>query len=205
MRYLCLITFCMILGGWDYSHELEKIRNDIKRENLGWEAGETKLLRMSPSERRAYLMPRAPEIKSDKIYIPDNKYLRAYPSRQDYRDYLGFNWMTPVRDQGSCGSCWAFSTLGSLEAVIKMYNSDPFMDLDLSEQELVSCTASGSCTYGGSQYFAADYIKSNGITDEACFPYIAQEGDCKNKCSNPKVKEYIKDAGLVGLFSVASE
>ncbi len=206
MRNLCLYLLCIImLTGWDYSAELDKIKSDIRKENLGWEAGETKMLKMRPEERKAYLMPKPPEIQSENIFTSDKGFFAAYPSKLDYRDYLGYNWMTPVRDQGSCGSCWAFSTLGSLEAIIKMYNSDPFMDLDLSEQELVSCTVTGSCAYGGSQLFAANYIKSSGITDEACFPYIAQEGDCKNKCSNPKIFEKIKDAGMVGFFSIASE
>ncbi|MCX7943456.1 MAG: C1 family peptidase [Deltaproteobacteria bacterium] len=203
MRLLCLIVICTFFIGWDYSSELKKIQEDIRNENLGWIAGETSMIKKSPQERRAYLMPTPPEIKSTNVFTSDKFY--AYPSKLDYRDFFGYNWMTPVRNQGSCGSCWAFSTLGSLEAIIKIYNSDPSMDLDLSEQELVSCTITGSCAYGGSQLFAANYIKSNGITDEACFPYIAQEGDCKDKCSNPKIFEKIKDAGMVGFFSIASE
>ncbi len=206
MKYLYfLFLLALPLIGWDYSGEIERIKTDIKKENLNWVAGETKLMRLSPEERRSYLMPSPPVIKFDKVFSADWKMFAAYPSRLDYRDYLGYNWMTPIRDQGSCGSCWAFSTLGSLEAMIKMYNSDPEMDIDLSEQELISCTATGSCAYGGSQLFAANYIKASGITDESCFPYIAQEGECKNKCSNPKIKEYIKDAGMVGFFSIAGE
>lgn len=205
MKYLYLAFVSLVFLGWDYSTELNKIRLDIKNENLGWIAGETKMIKMAPEERKKYIMHSPTEIKSNNVFSADKRVFAAYPSKLDYRDFLGYNWMTPIRDQGSCGSCWAFSTLGSLEAMIKLYNSDPTMDIDLSEQELVSCTATGSCAYGGSQLFAANYIKSNGITDESCFPYIAQEGDCKNRCTNPKIKEYIKDAGMVGFFSIASE
>lgn len=205
MKKFVVFLFCYVLVGWNYLDELERIRKDIERENLEWTAGVTKMLRLPPEERRKYLLSNAPEIKFENVFTTDSKFIAAYPSKLDYRNYLGYNWMTPVRDQGGCGSCWAFSTLGSLEAIIKLYNSDPFMDLDLSEQELVSCTVTGSCAYGGSQLFAANYIKANGIVDEDCFPYIAQEGDCKNKCSNPKIFEKIKDAGMVGFFSIASE
>lgn len=205
MKNITLLLTMVFIIGWNYSEELEKIKRDIKKDGLNWIAGETKMLRMSPEERRAYLMQNPPEVRFEKVFSANRGLYAVYPSKLDYRDYLGFNWMTPVRDQGSCGSCWAFSTLGSLEAIIKLYNSDPQMDLDLSEQELISCTLTGSCSYGGSQLFAANYIKANGITDEACFPYIAQEGDCKNRCSNPKIREYIKDAGTVGTLSIATE
>ncbi len=205
MRYFYIILLSLFILGWDYSDELAKIRYDIKREGFDWVAGETKMLKMIPEERRMYLMPNPPVIIHENVFESDKNILTSYPSRLDYRDFMGYNWMTPIRDQKSCGSCWAFSTLGSLEAIIKMYNSDPFMDLDLSEQELVSCTLTGSCAYGGSQLFAANYIKSSGITDEDCFPYIAQEGDCKDKCTNPKIKEYIKEAGTVGFYSIAGE
>ncbi len=200
-----LILFFMVAINLYAGDELSKIRDDIKREGLNWMAGETRILRMDPINRRLLLSPNPPEIKNINIFSSDKNMHYAYPSNMDYRNYLGYNWMTPVRDQGSCGSCWAFSTLGSLEAMIKLYNSDPYMNLDLSEQDLVSCTATGSCAYGGFQLFAANYIKASGVVDEACFPYIAQEGDCKNKCSNPTLKEYIKDAGMVGFFSIATE
>lgn len=206
MRVVYLLSiFLMIINDLYPDDEITRIREAIKNEGLNWEAGETRIFRMSPEERRRYIMKTPPKIDYQNTNISNLKILAQYPSKIDYRNYLGYNWMTPIRDQKSCGSCWAFSTLGSLEAIIKLYNSDPNMDIDLSEQELISCTATGSCAYGGSQLFAANYIKASGITDESCFPYIAQEGDCKNRCQNPKIREYLKDAGTIGFFSIAGE
>lgn len=205
MRIIMILSLiCLVSVGVYASDELLRIRNDISKEGLGWVAGETGIFRMKPSERRRLLSPIPPEVKKTNIFVADRT-AYAYPSVFDYRNYAGYNWMTPVRDQRNCGSCWAFSTLGSLEAMIKLYYSDPDMVLDLSEQDLISCTVTGSCAYGGSQLFAANYIKSSGVVDENCFPYIAQEGDCKNKCSNPQKREFIKDAGMVGFFSIAGE
>jgi hypothetical protein len=198
-------AFLILIDNLYANDELNSIRDAIKREGLNWVAGETDIFRLPLEERRRYLMKEPPRVDFESTKVLQIKPLAQYPSRLDYRDYLGYNWMTPVKDQGSCGSCWAFSTIGSLEAIIKLYKSDPYMDLDLSEQELISCTVLGSCSYGGSQLFAGYYIKSNGITDEECFPYIAQEGDCNNRCQNPKVREYIKDTGMLGTLSIARE
>lgn len=205
MRITIILSLvCLASVGVYASDELLKIRSDISKEGLSWVAGETRIFRMKPSERRGLLSPTPPEIEKTNVFVA-GRTAYAHPSVFDYRNYAGYNWMTPVRDQRDCGGCWAFSTLGSLEAMIRLYYSDPDMDLDLSEQDLISCTVTGSCTYGGSQLFAANYIKASGVVDEDCFPYIAQEGDCKNKCSNPQRREFIKDAGAVGFLSIAGE
>ncbi|GAF84466.1 unnamed protein product, partial [marine sediment metagenome] len=60
------------------------------------------------------------------------------PPSFDWRNYSGQDWMTPVKNQGSCGSCWAFSAVGVVEAVYNIATDDPDLDLDLSEEYLVS-------------------------------------------------------------------
>ncbi len=93
------------------------------------------------------------------------------PTSFDWRSYDGGNWLTPVRDQGICGSCWAFSAVGVAESVLSIAADNPSLDLDLSEQYLVSgCASAGTCA-GGSKGGALDYIRASGIPDEACFPY----------------------------------
>ena len=52
----------------------------------------------------------------------------------DWRDYQDKNWMTPVKDQGHCGSCWAFSAVGTVEAQYNIANNYSDYDLDLSEE-----------------------------------------------------------------------
>ena len=90
-----------------------------------------------------------------------------------------FNWCdlggcTPVRDQGNCGSCWAFGTVGALESAIKINDGQ---DKDLSEQYLVSCNTDGWSCGGG--WFAHDYhynkpsFLTAGARYEADFPYQA--------------------------------
>lgn len=107
------------------------------------------------------------------------------PSTFDWRNKEGGNWLTPVKDQGGCGSCWAFSAVGIVEPQYNIFYDNPDFDPDLSEQYLVSdcCADCGSCS-GGWPATALEFTRYEGITDEACFPYIASNCPCSDRCSD---------------------
>jgi len=106
------------------------------------------------------------------------------PASFDWRNYLGQNWVTPVKDQLTCGSCWAFSAVGVAEASHNIIASNSNLDLDLSEQYLVStCYTGGDCG-GGLEYNALAYIKTDGVTDEACYPYLSANSLCSARCAD---------------------
>jgi len=94
------------------------------------------------------------------------------PPSFDWRNYIGQNWMTTVKNQGSCGSCWAFSTVGAVEAVYNIGAGDPSLDLNLSEEYLVSDCLSGNSCCGGWMETALAFVRDEGIPDEACLPYV---------------------------------
>lgn len=100
----------------------------------------------------------------------------------DWRSRHGKNWMTSVKNQGNCGSCWAFSAVGTAEAYTNLYYNR-LLGLDLSEQELVSCSTAGNCS-GGNTGSALSYIIKNGIVAEDCFQYSATNDNCENKYRN---------------------
>jgi C1A family cysteine protease len=106
------------------------------------------------------------------------------PSSWDWRNATNNNvtgdWTSPVKNQGNCGSCWAFAAVGQVEAVLNLAADNPDLDKDLSDEYLVSdCFSSGSCC-GGWHFDALDSIKDHGIPDEACLPYASGSCGCSS-------------------------
>lgn len=93
-----------------------------------------------------------------------------------------FDWevggaVSPVKNQGSCGSCWSFSATGALEGLNYIANKDT---TPLSEQQLVSCDMiDGGCN-GGLMEQAFDFVARHGICSASDYPYVSGDG------SNPK-------------------
>lgn len=119
-----------------------------------------------------------------------------YVEEWDWRNRHNKNWMTSVKNQYNCGSCWAFSAVGATESYINLYYNQQ-LDYDLSEQEVVSNVPDG-CS-GGVHTSALRYIKTNGVVDEDCFEYVAQTVDCSLKCTNPS--EVISIGGYTNYSS----
>jgi len=125
----------------------------------------------------------------------------GFPDYFNWHDLNGTDWMTPVQYQGSsCGSCWAFSAIGIVEAAFNIYNNNPDIDLNLSEQQLLStnsscCSNCGNCL-GGSTARTLEYIKNTGVVNETCFPYTASPATVCNlsACGEERYKiiDYIK-------------
>jgi C1A family cysteine protease len=100
-------------------------------------------------------------------------------------DWQASGDVTPVKNQGQCGSCWAFASTGALECD---YSIQKGKLNSLSEQQLVDCTTSYGnygCN-GGWWYNAFDYVKANGgLCSESAYPYTAVDGTCKSSsCSS---------------------
>merc|ERR1712180_328135 len=91
-------------------------------------------------------------------------------------DWRTDGYVTPVKNQGRCGSCWAFSATGSLEG--QHYKKTGHL-VSLSEQQLVDCSTANYACQGGWVFKAFDYIKTHhGIASESAYPYKGVKGHC---------------------------
>merc|ERR1719469_785611 len=97
--------------------------------------------------------------------------------------------LTPIKDQGQCGSCWAFSSTGGLEGA--EYTSSKKVT-SLSEQALVDCSGSygnQGCN-GGLMDNAFKFVKAKGIPTESSYPYTGKDGTCKSFTSQTKLTSF---------------
>jgi len=118
-------------------------------------------------------------------YFPEtNKRVKSASTRTfsvgnlpDSVDWRNKGAVTPVKNQGSCGSCWAFSTTGVIEGFYFINNGKL---LSFSEQQIVDCdTAENEGCNGGWPYLAVEYAAQNGLEVESDYPYTAKDGKCK--------------------------
>ncbi|KAM4628275.1 dipeptidyl peptidase 1-like [Polymixia lowei] len=127
------------------------------------------------------------------------KMATALPEHWDWRDVGGVNFVSPVRNQGSCGSCYSFATMGMLEARIRILTNNSDTPI-LSSQQVLSCSQYSQGCKGGFPYLIGKYIQDFGIVDESCFPYTGKDSPCTTPqtCSRLYTADYSYVGGFYG-------
>ncbi len=187
---------------------LETIREAIATAGADWKADENWVTGLSFEEQRLLLGGRLPAGAAKLAIMNALSEPRAQASKRDlpaefnWQNVDGQDWMTTVKNQGNCGSCAAFASTGCLEAVIRIVRNDSDLAIDLSEQQIFSC-AGGDCPTGLYMGDAFDYVKNNGLADEACLPYKQVDDNCDDLCDDWQDRvENIDDWELLWQYNV---
>ncbi|KAK3441211.1 hypothetical protein EUGRSUZ_B01504 [Eucalyptus grandis] len=131
------------------------------------------------ASRNGYMRSSSPRQVSTKPFRYEN--VTAVPSSMDWRKKGA---VTPIKNQGQCGSCWAFSAVGAMEGIIQLTTGKL---ISLSEQELVDCDTSGKdhgCEGGYMDDAFKFIIGRHGLTTETNYPYQAVDGTCNARKAN---------------------
>jgi hypothetical protein len=147
--------------------------------NHSWVAGINQFSDLTAAEFKAQYLSSL-IVPEDDNRIVDETIVLPSPSQPNDIDWRNKGAVTPVKNQGQCGSCWAFSATGAIEGWAVAKGGKHLTSL--SEQALVDCTRSvgnQGCN-GGWPDKTIGWTASHGVTTEAAYPYTARDGTCKS-------------------------
>jgi len=165
--------------------DIEELRQQIKENGWSFEVSDHFSNTITPEQR---LNLRSGFVMTDDDRREMEQHLKIFPMTRDplpgNLDWRDVGGITPVKNQGSCGSCWAFAATAEMEAFIKIYYG---VETDLSEQQSVSCNPYGAGCDGG--WASASYyiFQHQGAVTEGCMPY---EGLDAVPCTQSDLKKY---------------
>ena len=118
-------------------------------------------------------------------------------------DWVAQGKVSGVKNQGSCGSCWAFSANGAIESAYLLRGTA----VNLSEQQLVDCSGSygNHGCQGGWMDSAFQYVRDHGLTTTAAYPYAAVNQACKINSGSYKVSSFVDVPGCDNLANALNQ
>jgi C1A family cysteine protease len=200
-----VFSVLFLISAVSFADELTDVQSAIKAKGAKWTAGETSMMKLSKEERKkrvGLILEFSPE---NEMSFASEEPVSVLPASLDWRNNGG-DFVTPVRNQASCGSCWAFATTAAAESAWLIAQNWSGMDLNLAEQILVSCSGAGDCG-GGYIGSSSSYIKNTGLPEEICFLYQARDcnppppEDPNAVCCNQACMDWTNDTYKIDSYS----
>jgi C1A family cysteine protease len=194
-------TFLLFIG-ISYSADVDQLNAAIQARGAKWAAGETSVSKLpvelkqrlsglkydTPQRLEGHVVSGRPKsgTPSSSFGPTSSASCSTNDSVCDWTNRNGHSYVTSVKDQGQCGSCWAFGSTAVFESDVLISFNQPDQTLDLSEQIMLSCTnpSTDNCENGGYLSDAANFLVHSGTNLESCYPYTATDGYCANACSD---------------------
>ena len=125
------------------------------------------------------------------------------PDSFDWRNVDGVNYVSPVRNQGSCGSCYTFASMAMLESRVRIMTNNSQRPV-FSTQNVVDCSEYSQGCEGGFPYLiAGKYAQDFGVIEDRCYPYKGVDEKCSqryNQSTECKKRTYIYNYHYVGGY-----
>jgi len=147
--------------------------NEHNAKGLSYELGMNQFGDLTNAEFQKIYLSKMNASRTGEAFVQGNE---VDPTSVDWRTQ---GYVTPIKDQGQCGSCWSFSATGSIEGA---HFKATGKLVSFSEQNLVDCsTKEGNqgCNGGLMDYAFTYVIKTGGLDTESSYPYTARDGTCK--------------------------
>jgi cathepsin C len=126
--------------------------------------------------------------------------VKSLPLTMDWREVEGKSYVTPIRNQGQCGSCYAFGSTAMLESRTMIMSKGAVKKV-FSPQDVVGCSEYSQGCDGGFPYLiAGKYAEDFGVVEESCFPYLGKDSKCMEKmnCTRYRATDYKYVGGYFG-------
>jgi C1A family cysteine protease len=188
MKLIALFILSLSFQSHAQIFSIEKLNKDLKKANAGWVAQDNWLNHLSSRELKK--MMGAKGVRPSSVDF-SNQMTSAVPEVIDWRDRNGVNYVSPVLNQGSCGSCVAFAAVATLETQMNISSGLPFLNNRYSPEALFAC-GGGACESGWYPSSAASYMQRTGVPDEACAPYTmgatGKDVSCSSICRDSSAR-----------------
>lgn len=139
------------------------------------------LIKMTGGRASQFSRPKIAPITEDQ-----RRKMAALPAHFDWREVDGFNYVSPVRNQAQCGSCYAFASMAMNEARVRIMTNNTQTPV-FSPQDIVECSEYSQGCAGGFPYLiGGKYAEDFGLVLEECNPYKGADGQCSTDPKCPR-------------------